>query len=364
MSFITMIKPASASCNMNCRYCFYYDVSDNRAVKNFGMMDLDTLETIVIKALNTGSKHVTFAFQGGEPTLVGLDFYKKLIEFVNKHNLFRTIVSYAIQTNGYAIDANWAEFFSTNKFLVGISLDGPKEIHNKYRLDHNNKDTFNKVMKSIQILKKHKVDFNILSVVNKAVATHPVKVYNFFKKNNLKYLQFIPCLDPFDQEEPSPYALTPKDYGDFLKKLLDLWYADVSKGEIISIRYFDNLLSMMAGYPPESCDMNGICSVIPIIEADGSVYPCDFYVLDEWKLGNINDSNFNELISSEKGQAFIETSKEKNADCAVCDVRNICRGGCRRHRQDKLNYFCESYKIFYPYAYPKLRAILNQVQKR
>jgi len=365
-----LIKPASGGCNMNCKYCFYYDVTSNREVENYGFMTLETLEMIVKKALDYTTDYVTFIFQGGEPTLVGLNFYKKFIEFVNQYNTKKIKVTYAIQTNGYKIDDNWARFFHSHQFLVGLSMDGPKSIHDLNRLDHKHIGTFRKVKLTADLFTKHQVAFNILSVVNRAVAKHPIKVYNFFKKNGYAYLQFIPCLDEFGTTPgQAKHSLTPEDYGNFLCQIFDLWYEDFMKKNYTSIRFFDNLIQIILGYPPESCDMVGTCSINTVIEADGSVYPCDFYVLDQWKIGNILEDTFEEIKSHKNGQQFIHDSLTLHDTCKTCDFFPICRNGCRRHRelggtQLGLNYFCVAYKKFYPYAYPRLQEVAHIVARR
>ncbi len=364
MNFFTMIKPASNNCNMNCTYCFYHDVSENRDISNYGIMREETMINIVKRSFEMRPTTATFAFQGGEPTLAGIGYFEKFIKAVSSFNTENIPVHYTLQTNGYAIDNTWAKLLKDNNFLVGVSLDGPASLHNKFRTDHNNKGTFNKVMQAIQILRKHDVSFNILTVINKQVAKHPDQIYKFLRKNKFDYLQFIPCLDPFDQSKDSLYSLEPKEYEYFMKRIFDLWHKDVLSGQFVSIRQFENLLSILSGNAPESCDMKGICSIIPTIEADGSVYPCDFFVLDEWRLGSLENHSFMELIQSDKAQSFIESSKNNHPECTTCNVAFLCRGGCRRLRvNDDLNHFCEAYKSFYPYAIPKLKEVLHYIRQ-
>ncbi len=353
-NLVLLIKPASGNCNLRCKYCFYHDVLSNREISDYGMMSEDTLESIVKKAYDYVDGIVTFGFQGGEPTLRGLDFYRALIVLVEKYNKSNIETRFMIQTNGILIDKNWAEFLGENKFLVGLSLDGNRDIHDLHRVDANGDGTFKQVMETAKILNKYKVDFNILCVVTKAFARHGAKVYTFLKSAGFRYLQFIPCLDSLDEKPgQSPYSLTPKSYGKFLISLFDCWYKDMTNGNYISIRMFDNILSMLKGYPPESCDMQGSCSKGTILEADGSMYPCDFYVMDKWKLGNINTDSFEQMQNSEKANEFVLSSKNISKDCLNCEFGRICRGGCRRHKEpidtDKPleNYFCESYKLFY-----------------
>ena len=359
-----LIKPASGNCNLRCRYCFYHSVSEIREVKSYGIMSLETLETIVEKALRFADGTCTFAFQGGEPTLAGFDFYRKLLEFQNRYNSKRVKINNAIQTNGMVINDVWSKFLAENNFLTGISLDGPKDIHDSMRFDAKGKGSFMKVMDAIQLFDKYHVEYNILSTVNTYVARHTAKVYKFFRKNGFRYLQFIPCLDPLN-EKPGGYnySLTPDRYAQFLKTIFDLWYEDIVKGNRVSIRYFDNLVGMFMGYPPELCGMMGVCSCQFVIEANGGVYPCDFYVIDEWYLGNIKDSGFEELKLSDAGKRFVEVSMPVDPECEVCRWHNLCRGGCRRSREPfvdgrpALNYFCPAYKEFFEYAAPKLQQL-------
>ncbi|AJG99851.1 anaerobic sulfatase maturase [Clostridium beijerinckii] len=352
-----MIKPSSSNCNLNCKYCFYRDVAENRDKKSYGMMSEDTLEAVVKRVFEYGEKFVGFAFQGGEPTLVGLNFYKKLIDFEKKYNVKGLKVSNSIQTNGMLIDEEWAEFLSENNFLVGLSLDGPADIQNLNRIDLQGKGSFSRVAKTVEIFNKYKVEYNVLCTVTKAVTKHIEKIYRYYTKSGFKYLQFIPCLDELGGKPgENPYSLKPSDYESFLKKLFDLWYEDFTHGNGVSVRMFDNIAQMLLGYPPESCDMKGCCSVNTVIEADGSVYPCDFYVLNEWKLGNILNDDLQGMIRSEKGKDFVEISKGISDTCGSCEYGFICRGGCRRHYEPikdgmlEKNYFCLAYKGFYKYS--------------
>lgn len=365
-----LIKPVSSSCNLRCKYCFYHSVAENRTTNNYGIMNENLLEVIVKKALEYADHICTFAFQGGEPTLSGLDFYKKLIELEKKYNVKKVRIKNAIQINGIAIDEKWAGFLADHDFLVGISMDGPKYIHDYNRIDLKNDGSFNRVMNTVTLFNKYKVEYNILSVVTGNMARHIEKVYNFLKKNDFRYLQFIPCLDPINERRGvSEYSLSPERYALFLKYLFDLWYEDVMKGEMISIRYFENLVGMFMGYRPEACGMMGECQCQFVIEADGGVYPCDFYVFDEWLLGNIKNTGFEELGSSDNSIRFISVSKHSDTACKECKWSYLCRGGCRRDRETHvenslgLNYYCSAYKEFFEYASDRLRNVAT-ISKR
>jgi len=365
-----LIKPASGLCNLNCQYCFYYDVMKHREVKSHGFMTENTLEQIVKRAFDYANRSVTFVFQGGEPTLVGLPFYHKLIEFVELYNSNKIQVFYSIQTNGMNIDQDWAAFFKKNHFLIGLSMDGPKEIHDCNRTDALRNGTFQRVNKASQILSRYQVEVNVLCVVSKNVAKHPMSVYQFFKKNKYRYLQFIPCLDELEEEPGTKkYSLLPEDYGQFLCDVFDLWYQDFKNDVRISIRMFDNIISILLGYPPESCDMFGQCSINAVIEGNGAVYPCDFYVLDEWFMGNINDMSFHELKDQSAAKRFVESSLQNNSECRNCKFVNLCRTGCRRHREQMAegglskNYFCSSYQQFYEHTLPRWKEIAGIISK-
>lgn len=363
-----LIKPSSSGCNLGCKYCFYYDVAANRENKSYGFMKEDTLTHLIEKAINQVSEQITFAFQGGEPTLIGLDYFKTFISTVAKYNQKGIKIQYAIQTNGTLLDDEFCSFFAKHKFLVGLSLDGPKEVHDLNRLNQKRKGTFKDVDRAAKLLEKHHVEFNILTVVTKGTVRHIQKIYNYFKKQNYRYLQFIPCLNDLNDTSLKPYSLTPEDYGKFLVELFDLWYKDFLAGYTISIRTFDNYVQMMLGLPPESCDMNGFCSVNPVIEADGSVYPCDFYVLDEWKLGNINLDSFHTLLTSSLGQDFVKSGQRIPEKCHNCQYLHLCRSGCRRHKDMKgqneiTNYFCDSYIYFFNHCYERLQEITRIVSR-
>lgn len=360
-----LIKPASGNCNMRCRYCFYADELDNREIRSYGKMSVDTMHTIVDKAMEYGDYECTIAFQGGEPTLAGLDFYRDLVAYVTAHeNLKKLKIHYALQTNGYLINEEWAAFLGENHFLVGVSLDGLKEIHDRYRLDAAGKGTYQRVISAIRLLEKHQVEYNILTVVTAATARNGQKIYNYFKKNHFGYQQYIECLDPIG-EEPGQheYSLTPEKYGEFLKSMFDAWYLDMRSGTYVYNRYFENLMMIMAGQQPESCNMRGVCGKQWVFEADGSVYPCDFYALDQWCLGNINKNSFEEMDQKRDELGFIQWSMRQQEDCQKCRWFGLCRNGCRRNREPvtaehtNRNYFCKSYQMFFEYAYPRLEEI-------
>lgn len=364
-----LIKPASGNCNMRCEYCFYMDEMEHRTQKSCGFMSLETLEILVKKALEYADGTCAFAFQGGEPTLVGIEFYRTLIALEKKYNTKNIQIQNAIQTNGYALDTEWAEFLSENHFLTGLSIDGICAAHNAYRKDVNGRETFAKVMESAKLLEEHGAEFNILTVVHKKTAQKVSRMYQFYKKNGFHYQQYIACLNPLGVEKEPEYALSAEAYGKFLIELFELWYLDLKKGEQPYIRQFENYISILLGIEPEACDMRGMCSLQQVVEADGSVYPCDFFVLDEYKMGNICDDEYEQILEKGMEMKFVQNSLPLDEDCRMCKYFSICRGGCGRHRLDVngsrtgRNCFCESYKLFFDAELPKMLEIAEKIRK-
>ena len=363
-----LIKPASGLCNLRCRYCFYADEMAKRSVPSYGIMTRETLERVLRRAFDYASDPVTLAFQGGEPTLAGLDFFRAVTSLTAERNLKKLPVHYAIQTNGILLDDDWATFFAEHQFLVGLSLDGARGLHDLNRVFPDGSGSFDTVMDRATLLKRHGVEFNILTVITKQAAGNIGGVYRFFRKEGLPYQQYIPCLDPLEElRGRQDYSLNPKKYEHFLKTLFDNWYRDLIKGRYVYNRYFGNLVGMMLLQPPESCGMSGHCSMQNVVEADGSVYPCDFYVLDQYRLGNLCTDSFEQIQLRRKEIGFIEQSKAVHQKCAVCRWYPLCRGGCRRDREKAdgtlgLNYYCSAYEEFFSYAVPRLEKLAQLIQ--
>lgn len=356
-----LIKPASSACNLACSYCFYKDVAAHREHAFEGMLTLDMLEKVISSGMEYAENICSFAFQGGEPTLAGLDFYKRVLEIQQKYQKKGVEIRNSIQTNGMVINEEWAEFLSAHHFLVGLSLDGPAEIHNLNRIDLQQRGSFNTVMRTVRLFRKYQVDFNILCVLTKRNARAIEKVFRFYQKEGFNWLQFIPCLDPFDTSaEKMNYSLTTEDYSFFLTKIFDIWFAEFKKGNYISIRHLDNWLSMMINEPPESCNMTGHCSIQFVVEGDGSVYPCDFYVLDQWNLGKVGELPFADMVKSQKADDFISTSYVVPEDCRNCRWFALCRNGCRRERDAAgVNIYCKAVKSFFDSRAPQMRQAVD-----
>jgi uncharacterized protein len=365
-----LVKPASSLCDLRCRYCFYHSIADNRGKASYGVMPRETASALIGRALEA-SRNVTFSFQGGEPTLAGLDFFRFFAGEVNRLNGAGIPVNYAMQTNGAGMTEEFAGFLKEHGLLVGLSLDGPAEINDWMRVDAEENGSFKRIMSTAELFQRLGVPFNILCVVTSATARHIEKVYRFFRRRGFHYLQFIPCLDPLD-EEPFSYqhSLTPELYAQFLTRLFRLWADDVAAGRGASIRFFDNLMTVAAGYPPEQCGMKGRCGGQFVVEGDGSIFPCDFYCTDAWRIGNIRDMTLQEAYASPAMQEFIRTSVYDDPECLQCRYWALCRGGCRRDRDAKShgsagpNRYCAALKQFFDEAAPRLPELLGMLAAR
>ena len=354
-----MIKPASGSCNMRCKYCFYHSLTKTRQIADYGVMSISTAQKVINSAFKlANSDGVYFAFQGGEPLLAGKDFFRKFTDYVNKRNVNNATVTYALQTNGTLIDDEWAEIFKSNRFLVGLSLDGDKD-NNLYRMDANYAPVFNKVDAAASLLQKAGVDFNILSVVTGHSANNIEQIYRYFTSRGYKYLQFIPCLRPFGDASESPLYMTPSQYEEYLIRLFNLYVKDYVDGNYTSIRHFDNMVRLFLGERAEQCGMEGHCAHQFVVEANGNVYPCDFYCVDEWLLGNIADKDLYELSHCQKAIDFIKESLPVEDRCKSCHFYRVCRGGgCKRNRQDR--DYCSAYKSFFSKCLPLFRVFITE----
>jgi uncharacterized protein len=348
---------------MRCGYCFYADEASKRNVAFYGHMNVSILRLIVEMALAKAKSECTFAFQGGEPTLAGLKFYQTLVKTVQEKNYKKIPIHYAIQTNGLTLNREWISFFIENNFLIGLSLDGNKEIHDSHRRERTGKGTYSNVMRAAQLLKSSEAEFNILTVVTAQLAKNITKIYGFYLRNNFLYQQYIPCLEQIgEQRGQYDYSLTPRVYGEFLCDLFGLWYNSITNGKAVYIRWFNNLVYILRGFLPEHCGMTGRCGKYYAVEADGSVYPCDFYVLDEYRLGYISDG-FEALDQKRADLRFIERSLHIDSACKNCRWFTLCRGGCRRDRDEfvdgvlPINYYCEAFKFFFERCYERLKYI-------
>ena len=368
MDMNILIKPASGSCNMRCDYCFYRDEMSHRASPNRGMMSEEMLETVIRKTISQARRSYTLSFQGGEPTLRGLDFFRKAVELTRRYNTRNIPVSFALQTNGLLINVEWAEFFRTNRFLIGVSLDGTEVTNDLHRKDTDGRGTYHRIVDAIDLLTSQKVDVNVLTVVHSETAEHVSEIYKFYKEKGWKYLQFIACMEPLKTNAgEQEWSLTSERYASFLKGLFDIWYEDYLLGDAPSIRQFDNWIGILNGRMPESCEQRGTCSVQTVVEADGTVYPCDFYVLDEYHIGNLSVDTLDEITLKGDRFGFEQRSRACPDECRTCKWYGLCRNGCYRCRAGEdcpQNIFCEVYKVFFEYCFDRMSMVAREQRER
>ena len=357
-----LIKPASSLCNLRCKYCFYEDESENRTQKCYGIMSAETTDKLIASAVDATAENamISIGFQGGEPTVAGLDYFRHFIDEEKKYP--DRHFSHSIQTNGYALDESWASFLAQNNFLVGISIDGYKDLHDLHRLNAAGEGSFDRIAANLELLKKHNVAFNALCVVTKQCTERPHRVYNRLKGMGFEYLQFIACLDPIGLERgKQSYSLTPEDYGRFLCATFDDWYKDWKEGHFTSVRQFDDYIHLLTGVLPSSCAALGKCGTYLVVEADGSLYPCDFYVLDEWNIGRIDEITVIQAINSDKAKEFRTDNGRLPESCKTCTWLPLCHGGCKKDitfkDNEPENYFCPAYRFFFEYASERLMEV-------
>ena len=363
-----LIKPASAVCNLDCSYCFYLDrEADPYKDLPARRMTDETLERLVDTYLFYSHPQSTFAFQGGEPTLAGLPFFEKLIRFQQQYGRNGQSVSNALQTNAVLLDDNWAQFFRQYNWLLGVSLDGPEEINDLYRYNRAGHGTWKRVMQSIESLKKNGVDFNILCVLNSANVERPRELYQFYKSIGVDNIQYIPLAEFNPDGSRMPFTITPEQYGRFLCETFELWWPDRKK---IRIRCFDNIAEALAGQKPGSCTMHETCDSYCVVEYNGDVYPCDFFVEGGWKLGNIEVDSWTDIARRSRRYGFAQKKTLAHPECQVCEYQSICHGGCPKFRHgpqgrfEDLDYFCEAYKMIYAKSTGPLRQELKKILGR
>jgi len=336
-----LIKPASGLCNINCSYCFYRCEDHDR-----GIMSPSVAQTAVRRIFAVADGWVNIVFQGGEPTLAGLGFFRDFVRLCNSYNTRSVQVNYALQTNGLLLDDDFCEFLARNRFLVGLSFDGTPALHDSFR-SHSDE-----VLASAERLKKHGVEFNVLTVVTSELARHGGEVYRFLRLRGFDYLQFIPCLPPEGVAFGESFSPSAEEYGAFLCEVFDLWISELKKGVHVSVRYFDSLLKAVSGAAAELCFMGESCINQTVIESDGSVYPCDFYVDPQHYIGNISDGIPRLYAKS----SFFTQKSELPKECKECRFTYLCHSGCRReHDQSGKSGLCGGFRRFFEHAEPILK---------
>ena len=368
-----MLKPAGAHCNLACKYCYYLEKNNLYQNSHRHLMSDDMLEQFTREYIEAQTMpQVLFTWHGGEPLMRSIDFYKKALALQKKYAHGKQIDN-VIQTNGTLLTDEWCEFFAQNHWLVGISIDGPQEYHDHYRVTPAGKPSWEKVMQGISLLKKHRVEWNAMAVVNAYNAEHPLEFYHFFRDNSCQYLQFTPIVERLTEHEDGrtlasladdreiPLAdasVTPQQWGNFLCTIFDDWVRhDVGK---TFVEIFDCTLANWMGVLPGICAYSKECGHAGVMEHNGDVYSCDHFVFPEYKLGNIREQSLIDMLYGEKQQAF---SRLKHTSlprqCKECDMEFACHGECPKNRFEKdkygepgLNYLCQGYYQYYTHVAP------------
>ena len=368
-----MLKPAGAHCNLACKYCYYLEKNNLYQNSHRHLMSDEMLEQFTREYIEAQTMpQVLFTWHGGEPLMRSIDFYKKALALQKKYAHGKQIDN-VIQTNGTLLTDEWCEFFAQNHWLVGISIDGPQEYHDHYRVTPAGKPSWEKVMQGISLLKKHRVEWNAMAVVNAYNAEHPLEFYHFFRDNGCQYLQFTPIVERLTEHEDGrtlasladdreiPLAdasVTPAQWGNFLCTIFDDWVRhDVGK---MFVEIFDCTLANWMGVLPGICAYSKECGHAGVMEHNGDVYSCDHFVFPEYKLGNIRDKSLIDMLYGEKQQAF---SRLKHTSlprqCKECDMEFACHGECPKNRFEKdkygepgLNYLCQGYYQYYSHVAP------------
>lgn len=362
-AFHLLAKPTGAICNLDCQYCFFLAKEQLYPGSKFRMTD-DLLETYIQQLLEAHcTPEVTVAWQGGEPTLMGLEFFRHAVNLVEKYKKPGQTAIHTLQTNGTRLDDEWGRFFKLHNFLIGLSVDGPQHLHDAYRVDKQGRGSFERVMQGWKILKQHNVDFNILCTVNAANGNYPLEVYRFFRdKLKARHIQFIPIVERINENgstlvqagnRVTERSVKPEQFGQFLITVFDEWVRrDVGT---VFIQHFDAALANWVGVTPGVCIFAKTCGQALALEHNGDLYCCDHFVEPDYKLGNIQETPMLELVASEKQRQFGQAKDSSLPQyCRQCEVRFACNGGCPKNRfittadgESGLNYLCAGYRAFF-----------------
>lgn len=387
-AFHVMTKPIGPLCNLDCAYCFYLEKESLFPKnENFRMSD-EVLEEYVRKYITQqDAPEISFAWQGGEPTLLGVNFFRKAVEFQRRHADGKKIFN-AFQTNGVLLDDEWCAFFAEHRFLVGLSIDGPPKLHNALRVNKRGGGSYDKVIRGLRLLQKHGVEFNTLTTVNRVNASKPLEVYRFLKNTGSRFLQFIPIVERLPDAEAralgldlamppradeegtvrlpvTEWSVEPRAYGQFLCAIFDEWVRqDVGK---TFVQLFDVTLGNWMGVGGGLCYFSETCGTAMAMEHNGDVYSCDHYVYPDFKLGNILNASLGDMVTSEFQKQFGQAKKTTlPAYCRACEVRHLCHGECPKHRflrtpdgEYGLNYLCTAYKKFFNHSAPAMRQMMT-----
>lgn len=366
--FSLLIKPASADCNLKCEYCFYLDNHTLYPETRHHRMSDQILERVIATYMATGQPQYSFIWQGGEPMLMGMEFFQKVTELQVKHAKKRSVICNALQTNATLLTYEFVKHLKKYNFLVGVSLDGPASIHNQYRKRINGDGTHETVLQGIEILNRLQVEFNILTLVSSANVKKGREVFNYLCDCGFYYHQYIPCVELDEHGILRPYAINGQEWGEFLCTVFDAWLGrDPLR---VSVRLFDSILLLLMDGVRNLCHMNDDCCQYFVVEYNGDIYPCDFFVQPELKLGNINENSWSQLLQLKKYRTFGQQKKDWNKACYSCKYQMFCAGDCLKHRlysgnkPDNLSWLCEGWKRFFEYSLPEFKKLAAKILHR
>ena len=364
-NFSLLVKPASFSCNLRCNYCFYLE--KEKLFKGKNMMTDKVLERMISSFLAVDMPAHSIGWQGGEPTMMGLDFFKQVVHYQQKYGHSGISVSNGLQTNGTMLDDEWCKHLTKYNFLVGLSIDGPKEIHDQHRWTAKGTGSHDMVMKGLAALKRNHTEFNVLTLVSNSNIKHPLLVYNYLKDLGVKFHQYIECVEFLPNGELAPFAVHPEEWGEFLCTIFDEWY-EKDRYEI-SVRFFDSVLARMVDNMANACLFAEDCRQYLVVEHDGGIYPCDFFVLPEWKLGNIMDSDWEFFLEHPLYEKFGIRKSQWNEKCDTCPYVKYCLGCCQKNRLNHgknprdLSALCAGWEMFYQHTLPRFKSLANHIRK-
>ncbi len=362
--FSLLVKPASADCNLRCDYCFYLDRASLYPESNIHRMPPEVLQRLVRGYLALPMPVHTIAFQGGEPLLMGETFYREVIRLEHIYGRPGAVIANSVQTNGTLITPSLAAFLAKNRFLTGVSVDGPPAVHDAQRRTAGGLGSHAAVMRGIQNLREAGAPFNILTLVSQANVDQPEALYDYLRDDlGTCFHQYIECVEFTPGGSPAPYTVTPKQWGDFLCRLFDHWHA--TDTHRVSVRLFDALLARLATGEIHACTLGTDCRQYLVIEHNGDVYPCDFHVRPQYRLGNILTHDWDELLDSPLFAAFGARKRQWNPACAACPHLDLCRGDCPKNRPPSaLSHLCPAWKQFYGHARPRLETLAQAIRRQ
>lgn len=361
---LLLVKPAGPDCNLDCSYCFY--VQHGAAAQDAHRMSDPVLEEMIRQALSGREPHVSFVWQGGEPTLMGLPFYERVVALQQKYGRGKS-VSNALQTNGLLLNSEWAAFLREYHFLVGLSIDGPEHVHDRYRRARGGQGSWQDVMDAARLLFAHGVEVNAIAVVTDHAAHYPEEIYAFHRSAGFGHMQYIPCVetDPHDPARAADFSVSAAAYGEFLIRMFDRWRTDFVQGNATtSIRWFDSVFHAYVGLDAPECTLMQTCGVYLVVESNGDVYACDFFVRPEWRLGNLSTAPMRDMLNGATQARFGQWKADLPAACRSCPWLRMCRGGCTKDRirdvrDEGVSHFCMSYKMFFEHADAPLRQLAS-----